>query len=338
MKKTLLLVLLAISLAISESFHVQYFLKNNCRRTSNYSPGFRFHFEEVLLCKNVNFTEDFTEFDHFIKNEEVIVFEDGVVSVLNGDFFRLFPQTEHMIFKGVTLNLKTSKTDEENDVLETLFILSSKIFGNQKSKAFHELKELKVIGIVDTELEYKTIDKNLLEMNTKLEDVTFLDSNVYPPTSLKFDGIDSDALENAPALTAFYLGIVNMTEFPEYLLENKDILKELTIYGRLEKFPKNLPSSLIQLDLSFYEFDRLTRDNLKNLKDLFGLAMYKSNLRNIDEDAFDDLENLKYVNFYDNNIESLTLRHFENCKKLKTLRLKENIIKEFSLPGVDVDI
>lgn len=338
MKKTRLLGFLTVSFAISECFHVEYFLKHSCRTESNYSPGFRFHFEEVLLCKNVNFTEDFTEFDHFIRNEKVVVFESGYVSVLNGDFFRLFPQTEQMIFIDITLNLKPSKTSNENEVLETLFIFSSNMFGNRNSKAFNELKELKVFGIVDTELEYKTIDKYLLGMNTKLEDVTFLDSSEYPPKRLFFDMIDSNALENANALTALYIGIVNMTEFPEHLLEDKDNLKELTVYAKLENFPENLPSSLIQLDLSFYEFDHLSRDNFRNLKDLFSLAMYKSNLKSIDEDAFDDLENLKYVNFYDNEIEYLSTRHFENCKKLKTLRLKENIIKEFSLPEVDVDI
>lgn len=305
-------------------------------------PGLRFFLQKILVCRNIKLTaedmEDFKDNIFDISKEEIVVFEGGDLGVVNSDFFKQFPYTKEMIFQEVSMNLKSSDKLSLHAHMEILNIISSKITENLESNAFHGLPKLKSFVLTNCRLEYTTVDSHLLKMNQRLEELTLIDSRLHPPldtvSSLKL--VEEDALDNLVNLRKLYITVHNMSKpFTKFYKYKK--LNEIVLQGYFEKFPEDLPETTEKLDIGYVKFDALTKDNLKGLKNLKNFAMYHCDLKNVDLNAFDDLENLEYLTLNNNFIEQFSYAHLKNCNKIKYLVLSGNPIKsdlDFSVLGL----
>lgn len=258
--------------AACQGFDIDDF-KSKCEKKRQYFPGFRFILKKTLVCKDVHLTaKDSEEFarNHFdITNEEVVVFEGGNVGNVNSDFFRQFPYTTQMVFEKVSMNLKSSDRLSLHQHLEMLSIISSRVTENRESNAFHGLTNLKIFVLTDSYLEHTTIDSYLLKMNQRLEDLTLSDSNVHPPPEnpLILQGVEESAFDNLVNLKKLYLSIHSMKKPFAKLYKNKK-LKELILQGYFEKFPTDLPETIEDLDISFVQFEALTKENNEGFEKL----------------------------------------------------------------------
>lgn len=299
-----------------------------------------FYIEELqdcMVCQNVTITEadaeTFKSHELRISNENCVVFYGGDIGVVNSDFFKQFPNTEKMSFENVKINLKSSDVIKEHLSLQVLGIVSSDVEGNNHTNALHSLKNLKKFVLNKCILEKPSIDKMFLEKSSELKDVTFKDSDKYPADTDQsiLKNIDEDALDNQPDLEKIYFLVENMKNMPSKLFKDKAKLEVAEIDGSFENFPSHLPESLKDLSISFHKFKKLTRNDLRNLKKLEDFCMYWSDLEEIEEDAFDDLENLKYLNLHHNQIKEFSSRHLKNNNKIVTVQLSKNKLTDLNL-------
>lgn len=306
-------------------------LRSKCEKVRQYFPGFRFILKKTLVCRDVHITdkdsEAFMDNLHDITKQEIVVFEGGDVGIVNSDFFKQFPYTKEMIFQNVSMNLRSSEKLSLHAHMEMLSIISSRVRGNQESNAFHGLPNLKTFVLTDSHLEHTTIDSHLLKMNQKLEDLTLSDSNVHPPVqnTLLLRHVEENAFDNLVNLKKLYFSIHNVKKPYAKLYKNKR-LKELILQGYFEKFPVDLPETIEDLDISFVKFEALTKNDFRGLKNLKKLAMYHGDLKIVDLDAFDELENLEYLTLNNNLIERFSYAHLKNCNKIKYFSLSGNPI------------
>lgn len=337
--------LLVVFLAAScQGFNKEHF-ESKCVRVRQYFPGFHFFMKKTLVCRDIHLTaedsEDFVDNIYDITKEAMVVFEGGDLGVVNSDFFKQFPYTKEMIFQKVSMNLMSSEKLSLHAHMEILHIYSSKVTENRESNALHGLTKLKNFALTYSHLEYTTIDRHLLKMNQRLEELTLIDSSMYPPDEYLsyLKNVDEDACDNLTNLRKIYISIHNVTKPFVKLCRNKQ-LTEVVLQGYFEEFPENLPETIEKLDIAFVKFDTLTKDNLKGLKNLKTFAMYHGDLKNVDLNAFDELENLEYLILNNNSIERFSYAHLKNCNKIKHLVLSGNPIKndlDFSALGLKED-
>ena len=156
-----------------------------------------------------------------------------------------------------------------------------------------------------------------------LKELTLGENKSFVSTKTKI--FADNAFDNLVNIYHLHLEVPKIIEFNSWaLLKNKPNLQVLAIMGILRTFPEYIPSTVEDLDLSFTFFTRLTRANLENLKNLRRLSLYFAKLRTVDEDTFDDCENLKDLFLNNNEIERITKRHFKALTKLEDCTLMEN--------------
>lgn len=325
-------------LGLSRAFNTESFLKN-CTKEDTFIVSLYFEdLKECLVCRNVSINP--TDQDEFkakklpITEDECVVFLGGDVGVVNSDFFKQFPNTKQMTFQNVTINLKSSDGVIDNENIELLGILSSKVLGNHHSNALHSLTNLRKFVMSECQLEDQTLDGVFLQKNSMLKDVTILDAGelVTVDENLPiWKSIDEDAFENLKNLERVQFMVRKMNNVPSNLFKDKSKLKYAYLYGRFEKFPENIPDQIEELTLSMYNFERVTRDDFKRFKHLKFLAMYWSDLEVIDEDAFDDLLEVKYLYLHSNQIQKFTARHLKNNQNIRAVRLADNPIGDVNL-------
>ncbi|KAL5279631.1 hypothetical protein ACFFRR_003927 [Megaselia abdita] len=229
-------------------------------------------FENCLQCVDIELSdkdlEEFKSQSLNISNEECIVFDDGDLNIVSGDFLKQFPGAKIIVFQGGRFKLSTSTENDGNESLQNIRIEHSQILGSEVVGAFDDLSNLTTL----------TLEK------------------------VRFES-------------------VNMKDGLKIILENLTSLKAVTICGPLEEFPLGIPSTIEEITICDYQFDRVTRDNLDKFKDLKVLSIYTGNLKTLDENAFDDLEKLEELDLEYNLLEKFQVRHLLNNKNIKRVAL-----------------
>lgn len=277
---------------------------------------------KCIVCKNVKIseaeTESFVTEKFNILNDECVVFKNSNLGVVNGDFFKQFPRTKVMIMIGVDLSLKRSENLLVNPNLKYLEIQLSEIKDNNQTNAFHSLIDLKSFTLVSCNFENTTIDSELLSMNSELRELR-LDLDM-PSTNVIVD----DAFVNLINLKKMSISVFNTSRLPDKFFKEKPDLTSIELIGSLDRFPQDLPVSLESLVMQFYEFRSLTKQDLLNLRNLSRLSLTEGSLRDIESDAFDDLENLGDLDLSLNEIQSFSERHLRNNRKIWKVLLMDN--------------
>lgn len=266
--------------------------------------------EECLECTNVLITaEDSFEFQANLFNitsESCVRFHKGDVGMVNNDFFKQFPSTTNITFENLNINLKSSEKIEEHEFIVEIVLVSSNVTGNHRTNAFHSLTNLKTFVLIDHILENPTIDKMLLEKNTKLQEIILMDSG--PPKANK---------------TLNTIKKIDEDVFNTFL----DLKKVTILVEEMTEFPKGLPPSVIHLTVSFNNILHIGKDDFQNLTNLLSIVMSHSKLESIDKDTFEELETLEGIILPENNIQEFDV-NLKNNKNLKIIDLVSNPIKE----------
>lgn len=343
MKSALILILSVFLLC--EAFDKDVFLES-CKK----DPSFRTKFyirniEECLICSNVAISkedsETFKAESLAISDEKCIVFDEGDVGVVNGDFFKQFPETKKMVFQNVNLSLASSQNENQHENMEVLGIVFSNINENLETNALHSLVNLDTFALNDNLLESTNIDKTFFEKNPKLRDVTLMDTRKNPPLdkSIPFlSNINEEIFENNPDLEKLSLKLEKMSILPTTLLTGKTKFQNAELSGQFTEFPDSLPESTKHLTLSDFVFKKLSKANFEKLSNLEMLSMYRSELEEVDEDAFENLEKLTHLNLGFNKIKNISENVFKNAKNLKSLVLKNNPMDEDYISSLEKDV
>lgn len=288
-KSAVFLLLLSYFLGESTGFDKKKFLLNCRQRQGCYAEC-----STCSICENVNLSgkdyEAFKTQEFNILSNECIVFSKGDVGVVNGDFFKQFPSTRRMYFESVNLSLKSSEKVFPQQKLLFLMFLHSTLNDNVRTNALHSLVNLEKLEIIQSRLDSPGIDESLLEKNSKLRSFVMTDKNYAEP-------LDSVSL-------------------------GKDLnLKYIKISKPLDGFPGELPKSTETFILENFSSTVLKNQHLKNLKEVIELKLSWGDIREIDENAFDDLEKLEVLDLEDNDISNFKTRHLVNNKGIRTLIL-----------------
>lgn len=168
--------------------------------------------------------------------------------------------------------------------------LHSTLNDNVKTNALHSLANLEKLEIIQSRLNDPEIDETLLENNSKLRSFVMTDKNYVDPL--------------------------------KYVSLGKDLnLKYVKISKPLDGFPLELPKSTETFILENFNSEVLKRHQLKNLKNVIELKLSWGDIREIDEDAFDDLQKLEVLDLENNQINNFKTRHLVNNKNIRTLIL-----------------
>lgn len=317
MKIVLILILFG---ALSRAFDKENFLPH-CGTTYKSISLFSKVFK-CDICKNVKFSvsdsESFESQKFDILTAECVVFKDASLGVVNGDFFKQFPNAKIMIITESDLSLKPSENLIENTSLKYLEISLSDVRENNNTNALHSLKNLKSFHLTSCNLENTTIDGDLLRMNPELEE---LHMKLDMPIA---NQITEDAFDNLINLKKIYFDFYNVSGLVEKFFKDKPELRSLELIGEWKKFPNGLPESIDYILMQFSEFRKLSRENLANLKRLTRLSIISGRLEKIDLNAFDELENLQDLDLSLNEISMFSERHLKNNFKIKKVFLKDN--------------
>ena len=154
MKKLILAVLLA-AVFQCEGF----IIKENCKK-SGYSVDNRYGFLDCLLCKNVVIKADENIFK--VLAEKVVVFQGGHFESLNSNFFKSFPETEHILFANSTINLTSSKSVKANNYMKLLTLIHCNITSEPRTNSFHGLLNLESFMMIYGLLQNSIIEETLL--------------------------------------------------------------------------------------------------------------------------------------------------------------------------------
>lgn len=246
------------------------------------------------ICVNVNLSakdyESFKTQEFNILNNECVVFSKGDVGVVNGDFFKQFPNTRRMYFERVLLSLKPSEKISSHQKMLFLMFLHSTLNDHTRTNALQSLVNLEKLEIIQSRLNGLEIDESLLENNSKLRSFVMTDKNYAEPLKSVSLGKDSN-------------------------------LKYVKISKPLDGFPRELPKSTETFILENFSSPVLKRQHLKNLKNIIELKLSFGDIREIVDDAFDDLENLEILDLENNEPLSFKTRHLMNNKRIRTLIL-----------------
>lgn len=301
---------------------------------------------EFLVCEDVVISpadaELFRNNLFNISNKPYITFERGNLGVVNGDFFKQFPNTKLMEFEDTTLSLKSSRYLTINSNLETLKIISSNVSGSHQSNSFHCLPRLKDFVLENCLLEDARIDGKLLQANYEMKKLTLIDDKNHPSNSQAsiLKHIDEDALDSLRSLEDLNIHVENMSQMPARFLKNKRKLKNIKLSGSLEEFPRNLPSSLEYLSIKFSKIRSLSSLDLKNLRKLKTLRI-SDELENIAADAFYGVDALETLNLSGNKLKHFSPRLLKYNKKISKVFLRKNFMDlksiDFSSIGLKDD-
>lgn len=302
---------------------------SHCNDVSFYGMDLQSY--EFLVCENVELSpsevDSFRNHSFNISNKPYITFEKGNLGVVNGDFFKQFPNTKMMEFEDTVLSLKSSRFLVRHSNLEILKIISSNVSGNHRTNALHSLPRLKEFVMDSCLLEDPRIDGNLLQGNDELKKLTLIDDKNHPSNSqasiIKY--IDEDALGSLNNLEDLSLHVENMSQMNARFLKNKPKLKNIKLSGLLEKFPENLPSSLEHLSIKFSKIRSLSNVDLKNLRKLKTLRI-SDELESISIDAFYGLDALETLNLSGNKLKVFPSRLLKYNKKISKVLLRTNFM------------
>lgn len=211
-------------------------------------------FDECLLCEDIKLEEEdlkeFQEQSFNITNEECIIFGEGDLGVVNGDFFKQFPNAKFIVFEGGRFSLASGSDKEGNDNLETIRIEHSHIDGDEVSGAFDNLSNLTTLTMEHVELKNQSLLKNLLENLDNLKALTICGPlEEFPigiPSTIEevticdflFNQITKTDLKELKNLKILSIYTGNLETIDENAFDDLELLEELDLeYNRLEKFP-----------------------------------------------------------------------------------------------------
>lgn len=312
MFKVVILVSLLLRLSPINGFDKDVFL-SRCRKRS------------CLRCEDITITrtddELFKTTEFNISSELCIIFENGNLGEINGDFFKQFPETKKITFQFLNMSLKSSETVVLNKDIEFLEIRGCNVTDNLNSNTLHSIPGLRVLEIAENNLEHKILEEAFLSSSSDLEIVWLRDERSHywrnePSENLKME-LNSNVLANMVKLDTLRIEIRDLSRIPENFFKNNQKLKFLEIKGPLETFPDELPPSLTDLRFEFTKFKKLTRSNLESLKNLTCLWIRNSDLEKVDLDAFEGVLQLEELVLDFNKVWGLHSKH------LAKLRLKE---------------
>lgn len=298
-----------------------------------------------LVCKNVTLTtldgEQFEKESFDISNRNCFIFEGGDVGVVNGDFFKQFPNAAYMIFDNVRISLKASKGVTNHEHMKYLEISKSNISKISQSNALHSLINLSAFEISRCFFDFDntTIDSELFKTNLNLKDLSIVDDELTQPSNhpSRLKNIDQNALENLINLRSFYIQIRNMTSLPKKLFEKKPKLNDLSIGISCREIPEGINDSVRTLEVYNSNIKTLTRNDLSRFKKLISFGLMNSDLESVDEDTFDDLTHLYTLFLNDNRLTSFTSRHLKNNIHIKSLTLENNPIENLDLKDLPLE-
>lgn len=278
-----------------------------------------------LKCENITFSQADSELfktkEFNISNESCIIFEGGSFGIVNGDFFKQFPETKGISFKSSNLSLKASNV-VENANIQYLEIRGCNVTENGHSNVLHNIPNLKTLDISENNLEHKLIDQGFLNTSINLETLALRDERSFywnqgePSKTVKLE-FEQDILANLVNLETLQIEVRELTQIPPNFFENNQQMKFLEIKGPIESFPAGLPDSITTLRLEYSRFKKLSRKHLEGMQNLTCLWIRQSELTDVDVDAFEGTRKLEEVIFEHNKIKGLTAKHFAN------LHLKE---------------
>lgn len=211
-------------------------------------------YDECRSCAGLKLSdadlEEFKEQSFNISNEECIIFDNGDLGVINGDFFKQFPNAKLVTFEGGRFRLLPSNNIGGNENLASIRISQSEISG---SGGFDHLKNLTALTIEYVKFEHLNLTTGLekiFENLTSLNSLTICGPlEEFPlgiPSSVKelticdssFERItrkDLETLKNLKFL-AIYTGHLSIVD--EDAFDDLEMLEELDLeYNFLEKFP-----------------------------------------------------------------------------------------------------
>lgn len=270
-------------------------------------------------------SEEFIVSTFNITDKELIYFDGGDLGVVNGHFFKQFPQARNMSFYNVTLGLNPSEEIVTNEKLELLDIRETFIYESNNTNALHSLPNLKVLLLLDCSYDHRVLDDQLFKKNPELIILGIFDGNHFIHEEENIENIDENAFKALTNLESLELIVSEMTHIPNLLLNSNQKLKHVALCGFYEEFPWELPSTIEEFELFGFTFEKLSKGDLKKLKNVRVLRLRHGNLNEIDEDAFDDLEVLEDLNLDFNNLTDFSPRLTKFNKSLKTVSLANNV-------------
>ncbi|CAF0981398.1 unnamed protein product, partial [Brachionus calyciflorus] len=180
--------------------------------------------------------------------------------------------------------------------------LSKNLIYKLSADTFRDIKTLKILDLSSNKLKY-------------------LNSNTFIPIESTLETL---------ILNNNYLNEMETIRLVNVILKLNN-LKNLEITkNRLIYVPNLIKSNLTKLSLGFNLFESLLdSDTYENLlpSSLVELNLENNRLKQINDNSFENLFNLKYLNLESNEISAIAENSFKNLRNLLVLNLKRNSIK-----------
>lgn len=289
-----------------------------------------------ILCQNIKLSNDQlneiqSKQDSFELSEGTnITFENSDIGTLNANFLKRFPNCIDLTLSNVNFILDSSEILNDHP-LKSINIIECKISGVKNSALLKNLKNLEHFGLINSELDYKVLEKNFFGDNAAIKTLDINNGNL--------EKVEDDAFSGMENVEHIDFADFDVLSFNEKLFENKNNLKFLKLRGnKLKKIPKyNLPK-LENLQLHINEIHEISKSDFESYKTLKKLDLGKNGIEKLSEDVFDTLENLEELCLANNEIENISKDNFKNLKHLKKVNLKGNKIKQTDVKDLDIEV
>lgn len=305
-------VILIFSISFGNAFDAGSFISQYCEENRT-----------ELICRYVNLKNSeiraIQSEDFVISTKKTITFFGGDIGIVNGNFFKKFPNATAIKFMDTSLDFTSSMNSSFHHSLESLSIDHCVISNNMNSNALHSLVKLKSLDMWGSVVQYKFLDRMFLSKNVILENLKLTRSG--------FNNTNRNALDSLIALKVLHLCDMEITSLPWNIFERNKHLIELNLSkNKLMKMPfKNtLPNSLRILNLSFNSIRSITKLKFTGLENLRILDLSGNLIEHLNENVFDNLQQLEVLNLENNLISDVNARHFKHMRNIKKVNLVLN--------------
>lgn len=277
-----------------------------------------------LYCNGVNLTsseiEDIQNNEFVISNCSHVVFQSSELGVVNGNFFKKFPDAEEIRFAYSTFNLTSSKKVSKLEKLKRLVLRMCNVDKIDDGNIFESFENLESLIMELYLSENLTFSNKILEQNKKLR---FLEIAAFKGRLNVNENFLSN-LEDLKELNLRFLGDISTN----LLKNNKKVEKVILSSDSLNDVPEELyiPETVKLLHLNDMKIQNISRKMFKNLKKLNVLNLSANNIRSFEVDTFEDLNNLNTLTISSNKLCDISKHHFEHLKILKKLDLRYNFL------------